>query len=66
LGTGQNEKNWNPKTTWEGLPEKEFTWEIMKIKIQEVPKLVKDNIEKSLEVGHPLATKADFSYVNRC
>jgi hypothetical protein len=38
----------------------------MKIKIQEVPELVKDNIEKSLEVGHPLATKADFSYVNRC
>jgi hypothetical protein len=29
----------------------------MKIKIQVVPKLVKENIEKNPKVEHPLATK---------
>ena len=34
------------KTIWEGYPEEEFTWESLKGKLKEVPKLVEECIKQ--------------------
>lgn len=56
--------NWKLKTIWEGYPAEDFTWESLKVKIKEVPELVKEYIEKNPEVGHPPAKKAAIARKN--
>jgi hypothetical protein len=58
--------NWKLKTIWEGYPEEDFTWESLKVKIKEVPELVKEYIERNPEVGHPPVKKVAIERKNPC